>query len=99
MALIKDLLESGNVTISVSLSDLNDFAKSLVETSKQELEKQITEANTETYLTTDQTSKMLNVDRSTLWRWHKKKYLCHIEVGGMRKYRKSDINTILNGGK
>lgn len=97
--LLKDLLQQGNVTISVSLNDLKEFAQVLIQTTKKELEQQITEANTETYLSPEQVAKMLNVDRTTLWRWQKKGYLCHTEVGGKRRYRMSDINAILKGGK
>ena len=96
---IKDLLGSGNVTIAVSLNDLTLFAKELVETTKQELQQQITEANAETFPSPDEVAKILGVDRSTLWRWHKKGYLCHNEVGGKRKYRMSEVNAILKRGK
>ncbi|MDD3787070.1 MAG: helix-turn-helix domain-containing protein [Petrimonas sp.] len=96
---IKDLLESGNVTVAVSLTDLKEFAKTLLESTKQELQQQITDANAETYPSPDEVAKILDVDRSTLWRWHKKGYLCHNEVGGKRKYRMSDVNAILKGGK
>lgn len=96
---IKDLLESGNVTLAVSLADLKEFVETIVESTKQELQQQITDANTETYPSPDEVAKILGVDRSTLWRWHKKGYLCHNEVGGKRKYRMSEVNAILKGGK
>lgn len=97
--ILKDLMQQGNITISVSLNDLKEFAQDLIKTTKQELEQQITDANTETYPSPEQVAKILDVDRTTLWRWHKKGYLCHTEVGGKRRYRMSDINAILNGGK
>lgn len=96
---IQDLLENGNITIAVTASDLKEFAKELVRTAKQELEQQITEANTETYPTTGEVAKLLGVDRTTLWRWNKQGYLSHVEVGGKRKYRMSDVNQILKGEK
>jgi excisionase family DNA binding protein len=55
------------------------------------LEQQITDANTETYPSVDQVAKMLDVDKSTLWRWNKQGYLKHIEIGGKRRYRMSDV--------
>ena len=97
--ILKDLMQQGNITISVSLNDLKEFAQDLIKTTKQELEQQITDANTETYPSPEQVAKILDVDRTTLWRRHKKGYLCHTEVGGKRRYRMSDINAILNGGK
>jgi predicted site-specific integrase-resolvase len=37
------------------------------------------------------------VDLSTLHRWHKSSYLTHIEIGGKRRYRMSDVKKILEG--
>lgn len=47
------------------------------------------------YLTTDQTAERLHVNRSTLWRWNKDKYLCPIKVGHKTLYRVSDVERIL----
>ena len=99
MKVIQDLLERGNVTVAVTANDLKVFALDLVEMAKQELKQQITDANTETYLSPDQVCKMLDVDRTTLWRWDKKGYLCPVEVGGKRRYPMSKINIMLKGGK
>jgi len=44
-------------------------------------------------------AEMLDVDKSTLWRWAKIGYLVPINVGGKRRYRMSDVNRILNGDK
>lgn len=67
-------------------------------TTRRELEQQITDANAETYPSPDQVAKILNVDKSTLWRWNKQGYLKPIEVGGKRRYRMSEINRILGKG-
>jgi excisionase family DNA binding protein len=91
----EDFLKQGNITIAVTLSDLKKFAQELIQMTKQGLEQQIKDANTETYPSAEEVSKILGVDRSTLWRWHKKGYLCHIEIGGKRRYRMSDIKKIL----
>lgn len=92
---LKDLLQQGNVTIAVTLSDLKQFAQELIQITKQELEQKITDANAESYPSPEEVAEMLGVDRSTLWRWNKRGYLCHIEVGGKRRYRMSDINRLL----
>ena len=92
---LKDLLQQGNVTIAVTLSDLKQFAQELIQITKQELEQKITDANAESYPSPEEVAEMLDVDRSTLWRWNKRGYLCHIEVGGKRRYRMSDINRLL----
>lgn len=94
---LQDLMQQGNITIAVSLSDLKDFAQELIQSTKKELEQQITHVKTETYPSPEQVAKILNVDRSTLWRWHKKGYLCHTDVGGKRRYKMSDVKSLLNG--
>ncbi|MDR2385542.1 MAG: helix-turn-helix domain-containing protein, partial [Tannerella sp.] len=64
---------------------------------RKELEQQITDANTETYPSPDQVAKILDVDKSTLWRWRRNGYLIPIEIGGKRRYRMSDVKKILEG--
>lgn len=96
---ISDLLENGNVTVAVSLTDLKEFVQDIINSTKKELEQQITDVKTEKYLSPKEASKLLQVDLSTLWRWSKSQYLVPSEVGGKRKYRMSDIQTILNGGR
>lgn len=96
---LNDLISKGNVTIAVSLPDLKEFAHEIVDLTKKELQQQILEANSETYLSPKKVCEVLDVDLSTLWRWNKKGYLCSIEVGGKRRYKMSDVKTILNGGR
>lgn len=55
--------------------------------------------STESYLTRQQVVDRLSVDKSTLWRWAKRNYLNPVRVGGLVRYRKSDIDNILNSGK
>jgi hypothetical protein len=88
-----------DVTLSIKMGDLVEFGEYLVEKSKQSLEQLVTDANTETYPSPDQVAKILDVDKSTLWRWNKNGYLCPIEVGGKRRYRMSEIKKILEGNK
>lgn len=66
---------------------------------RKELEQQITDSNTETYPSPKKVCEILDIDLSTLWRWNKRGYLCHIEIGGKRRYRMSDVKAILNGGR
>lgn len=53
------------------------------------------DASTETYPSAKRVSEILEVDRSTLWRWAKCGYLVPIEVGGKRRYKMSDVKRIL----
>lgn len=89
------LNEYPELNITVKAGDLKEMAEYIVRLTREELELQIAEAKTETYLSRDEVSNMLGVDKSTLWRWNKQGYLPHIEIGSKRKYRKSDVKRIL----
>ncbi len=93
------LSEYPNFNITVKAGELMEMAEYIVKLTYQELGQQVADANSKAYLTRNEVSEMLGIDKSTLWRWNKKKYLVHIEVGGKRLYRMSDVKQILNGGK
>ncbi|KAA6321069.1 hypothetical protein EZS27_029237 [termite gut metagenome] len=88
-----------DVNITLKAGELIEAIDYCVNRTRKELEQQITDANTESYPSAEQTAKILNVDRSSLWRWAKSGYLTPIEVGGKRRYKMSDIKRILEGGK
>lgn len=97
---LKEILqESGNVTIAVSLVDLKQFAVDIIESTKRELEDVVIADKAETYPSPKRVCEILDVDASTLWRWNKRGYLCPAEVGGKRRYKMSEVNAILNGGR
>ena len=81
-----------NINITVSFEDLSKFGRYLIDETKKEYEKLKEE---EQYISPKETAKMLDVTIATLYRWHKQNYLNHIEIGGKRKYRLSDIKKIL----
>ena len=96
---LQHLLESGsNITVSVSLIDLKEFANTLIDNTKRELELAVISDKAETYPSPKQVCEILNVDLSTLWRWNKKGYLKPAEIGGKRRYKMSEVKRILNGG-
>ena len=86
------------LTISVTASDLIEVVDYCVQTTRKELEQIIQDSATETYLSPKKAAELLEVNTSTLWRWQKQSYLKPIELGGKRRYRKSDIDKILKGG-
>ena len=54
--------------------------------------------NDERFITREETSKLLHVDYSTLWRWNKLGILCPNKVGPRRvMYKYSDVLKKLNG--
>ena len=97
---LQHLLDSGNnITVSVSLVDLKEFADTLIDHTKRELEEAVISEKSETYLTRIQGSEMLKVNLSTLWNWNKKGYLKHDEIGGKRRYKMSEVKKVINGDK
>lgn len=92
---IEDILKSGGeVTVTVKSADLKEFAEHLVRKTIDGFKQSVIKPDT-SYLTADEVMKELKVNRSTLWRWNKIGYLCHVEVGGKRLYKNSDIDLIL----
>jgi len=88
-----------NITLSIKAGELIEAIDYCVAKTRKDLEQQIQDANAETYPSVTKTAEILDVDKSTLWRWHKQGYLKSIEVGGKRRYRMSDIKKILKEGE
>jgi len=93
---IYDFLQSNSgVNITVNAGQLVEAIEYCINKTVREFDQRITDANTETYPSPDQVSKMLDVDKTSLWRWAKKGYLVPLEIGGKRRYRMSDVKRIL----
>ena len=95
---LQDLLESDlNISITITIKELKEFADYLLQQSKDDIERLILETKQpKEYLTPNETAKLLHVNRSALYQWNKNGYLRVIEVEGKRLYRQSDIDAILN---
>lgn len=97
---ITELIKSGaNITLAVSATDLKEWHREVIENTKKELEGIITDANTETYPSAEKVCEILDINKTTLWRWEKKGYLVPANVGGKRRYKMSEIKAILEGGR
>jgi excisionase family DNA binding protein len=95
---IQELINSEtNVTLSVTTSDLQNFADYLISQSKKELEEIVKTDKSETFLTAKQAADILKVDNSTLFRWAKKGILSPFKVGGHPRYKMSDIKAFSEG--
>jgi hypothetical protein len=93
-----DLLQSNSgINVTINAGQLIEAIDYCVNKTRKELEQQITEATPEKCVKSDQAAEILDVDKSTLWRWGKSGYLVPIEVGGKRRYKMSDIKKILEG--
>mgnify|MGYP001946910870 FL=1 len=89
--------EYPELTINVKLSDLLECNRQLIQETKDKLTQQIAEANEESYPTVDEVVSMLNVSKTTLWRWAKQRYLNPVEIGGKRRYKMSEVKSLLEG--
>lgn len=97
---IQEILKTGaNFTVSIGINDLKEWHKEVIADTRKELEEIVLSNKAETYPTTKQVSEMLSVDKVTLWRWNKKGYLKHIEFGGGRRYKMSEVKALMNGGR
>jgi excisionase family DNA binding protein len=96
LSLIELAEQSPNITISIRLSDLLAANKVLIQETRLAIEQQIRDEQNEEYMTIEEVADLLKVDKSTLWRWDHSAYLKRIDVGGQKRYLKSDITKILN---
>ena len=97
--LIQVAKECPDLVVSIKLCDLMEANTLLIANVKSELEQTIADQNAETYLSRDKVKEILEIGDTTLWRWQKSGYLVPINVGGKRRYRKSDVKRILEGEK
>lgn len=84
-----------NCIYQLSGKDLQDFARTLIASTKEELERAIIEDKAERYLTPDEVAKMLSINLTTLWRWRKRKFLLPVKVGAKSRYLYSEVKAML----
>lgn len=84
-----------DLMVSVKCTDLMDAFRFMVQETKLQLEQTISDEAAETYLSEDKVASMLNVSHTTLWRWSNEKYLVPIKVGRKNRYKKSEVQAIL----
>ena len=95
---INEILKTGaNFTVSIGINDLRVWHNEVINSTKKELEEIVLSDKAESYMTPRQVSEKYNVNLCTLWRWNKKGYLKTIEFGGGRRYKMSEVKSLLNG--
>lgn len=96
--LIQECLESNvDVTLTVKASDLTAFGQYLIDKATREAAEQKRLKDEDVFYSVDEVMKVLNIkNRTTIWRWQKSGYLVSVKVGKMCRYRKSDVDAILN---
>jgi len=84
-----------NLNITVKLEELIEMVQYCILKTRKELEQLVTDANTETYPSSDKVAEILDVSKPTLWRWRKQNYLVPISIGGKIRYKMSDVKRLL----
>lgn len=95
---ILSLIKSGatGLTLNLSIEDLSTFAKGLIEDAKSQLLPVMVSAAQETLLSKKEVMEKFNVCDTTLWNWHRNKYLVPVKIGKKVMYRQMDVErTIL----
>ncbi len=88
----EDILKIGaNVSIMVNANDLKQFFQEIATTLAPKQEEE------EVYMTANQVCKYIGKVRSTLWTYEKRGYLMPLRVGNSLRYKKSEIDKLMNG--
>ena len=95
--LLKLAKEAPGTIIAVPVGDLMEANNRLIHKVRADLERDIEQRKSVTYLTREMVLEKLNIVPSTLWRWQKRGYLVPVVVGGQNRYRSTDIDKILEG--
>lgn len=85
------------INLTITAGDLKEFATQLIAETKEQLEQSISDSKAETYLSSEKVMQMMEISKTTLWRWKQRGYLVPVRVGGNERYRLSDINKIMEG--
>ena len=101
MANIATMLQSSNPTslLLVSASDLAEFGRSLIAEAIENAKTIAPAKDDEEYMTAREVEMTYHISDTTLWRWGKSGYLVPVKVGGINRYRKTDVEQVMKGGK
>ena len=91
---IQSLLGQENVLLVVTPTQLREFAEEIISNALSAKKQDDT-----TLLTANEVAELLNVDKSTLWRWEKSEYLKPIRIGSKIRYKQSEVELIKRGCK
>lgn len=87
--------EMPNTIFHLSAKDLLDFANEILAGAKMIAQLELEKSQyCDELLTIEEVCELLKVSKMTLYRWDKLGILKKIEVGGKRRYRKSDVEAV-----
>lgn len=85
-------IKNGILVKGVSLEDVKKIIRDCLDEYLR-----VNERKTEEELVSvKEVAKLLNVDRTTLWRWEKNNYLLPTRIGHKVRYRMSEIKNFIN---
>ena len=83
----------------IGKDDLEDIINGIVDTQMQRFfDQKKKEAEADHLITPKEASEQLDVNLTTLWRWHNEGYLVKIYIGNKPRYKQSDIDRLLQKG-
>ncbi len=88
--------DNPNVSVTIKANDLTKAFKSLVDSAIQAYKREVQSNPDDILYTQKQVCEILSVDKSTVWRWGKIGYLVPIKVGDLLRYKKSQIDELIN---
>ena len=83
--------------LQINRQDLRAELQSIVAEIRSDERKQI-EKDEDRLLDPDAVKSMASISETTLWRWQKAGYLTPIYIGGVRRYRLSEVESLMSGG-
>ena len=84
-----------NTIFHLSAKDLLDFANEILAGAKMIAQLELEKSQyCDELLTIEEVCELLKVTKMTLYRWDKLGILKKIDVGGKRRYRKSDVEAV-----
>lgn len=91
----KLITEYPNIIFQVTGEDLRKFAENLLLNERAIAMQEAEEAARNKLISVEEAAKLLSVSKMTLYRWDKNGILKKVEIGGKRRYRKSDIERLV----
>lgn len=95
MDIIEALNQNNNQLLLINAKDLNAFADYLL----SKAEKAMKEKSEEKYLSSNEVKDLLKIKDTALWTYEKQGILTPHKIGGRKKYKKSDINKLIEAGR
>lgn len=94
----KMISDNPNVIFQISGLELKAFAEQILIGAKAIAMQEVEDAaRNNKLLSVEEAAELLSVSKMTLYRWDKNDILKRVEIGGQRRYRKSDIDRLIDG--